>query len=344
MYHINQILPLEFHKEIEYAKATCIKVIKKQTSVMLKIIKSEALINYSKVFIKNDGKYREHNIDFIKGVKSLDNNYNLVIAYVNDDVEYKCSISETEFDLKLKEISSLIKENLVKQKIEEYDIIEYDIPITYPYSNKQIESIKDKWPVYFNLNKLSLSVADHSTKDILLVNELIKEHFSGNIDNKAFIYNPITKVSITLNKDWICGRKNNKNPLNHATMEIIDYFSELITSKIGNIKPNIKEEEVDNNNFLKLKEGNDITDKSSEVETVNLSDQYYLKNWYIFLIKEPCVMCTFALIHSRIDRIYFIEENLMHGGLLNKVKMIDYHDKINHSYKAFKLIKNSNYV
>ena len=39
-------------------------------------------------------------------------------------------------------------------------------------------------------------------------------------------------------------------------------------------------------------------------------DQYFLKDFYLFIKNEPCFMCTMALTHSRVNRLYFIDSNI----------------------------------
>mmetsp|Transcript_921 Transcript_921/g.1428 ORF Transcript_921/g.1428 Transcript_921/m.1428 type:complete len:243 (-) Transcript_921:265-993(-) len=38
-------------------------------------------------------------------------------------------------------------------------------------------------------------------------------------------------------------------------------------------------------------------------------DQYYCNGLWAMFMKEPCVMCGMALVHSRVERLYFVEKN-----------------------------------
>jgi len=70
--------------------------------------------------------------------------------------------------------------------------------------------------------------------------------------------------------------------------------------------------------------------KSTDSKTHNL------KGLYIFTKKEPCIMCAMALIHARVDRLYFCDEREKDGGII-KHELYSKSPPLNHKYLAFKV-------
>ena len=52
---------------------------------------------------------------------------------------------------------------------------------------------------------------------------------------------------------------------------------------------------------INVKNNNNLDDKKEE--------QYFMKDLYVFSSIEPCFMCSMALIHSRVNRLYFFNQN-----------------------------------
>ena len=56
-----------------------------------------------------------------------------------------------------------------------------------------------------------------------------------------------------------------------------------------------------------------------------------MKDLNLIIENEPCLMCAMALVHSRIKRVYFINENLIDGAFNKEVGVEIYNLKsLNH--------------
>ena len=77
----------------------------------------------------------------------------------------------------------------------------------------------------------------------------------------------------------------------------------------------------------------DINDRASE------SEQYYCTGLYLFAYREPCFMCSMALVHSRIARVYYLEPNKNEGGLggCDEQVKINYLENLNHHFTTFRV-------
>jgi tRNA(Arg) A34 adenosine deaminase TadA len=68
----------------------------------------------------------------------------------------------------------------------------------------------------------------------------------------------------------------------------------------------------------------------------NLLDLTYHSGFYAFIDKEPCVMCSMALLHSRIDTVFYSKPNKKNGGLGSLFK-IHCTKSLNHHFKVFRV-------
>ena len=72
---------------------------------------------------------------------------------------------------------------------------------------------------------------------------------------------------------------------------------------------------------------------NKEEENENIH-QYYCEGLYLFTNEEPCMMCSMALVHNRISRLYFSDINEKEGALVSKYSLDNYN--LNHHYLIFK--------
>lgn len=56
----------------------------------------------------------------------------------------------------------------------------------------------------------------------------------------------------------------------------------------------------------------------------------------VYCYFEPCVMCSMAMVHSRVGRLFFVTSNQKYGGIMSQVQ-IHSCPVINHRFRAFKL-------
>jgi len=62
---------------------------------------------------------------------------------------------------------------------------------------------------------------------------------------------------------------------------------------------------------------------------------YLCTGCYFFTTQEPCIMCSMALVHSRIGAIFFHSPNPQHGGIGSRFK-VHCHKALNHHFMAYK--------
>lgn len=175
----------------------------------------------------------------------------------------------------------------------------------YPaYTKEQFDRQSLLWPTVFHLNQ-------KVPKDLELEDaQRAKDFF---INNFEFI-NCNNNCAIVTDDNFEIKVKSfslPQHPLGHACLNAIDSISKL---------------ERRNNSTS-------ITKHSS-----SSTKDYLCTGNSLFIWREPCVMCSMALVHSRIKRVFFYEANPECGGLMSQVK-IGYLKQLNHHFISYQLRK-----
>jgi hypothetical protein len=71
----------------------------------------------------------------------------------------------------------------------------------------------------------------------------------------------------------------------------------------------------------------------SAIDKFDVKDNYYCSNMWVITTQEPCIMCGMALVHSRIDRLYFKERH--HRGAFTFYKL--HLKKLNYMYRIVRV-------
>eukprot|EP00798_Chlamydomonas_sp_ICE-L_P021241 gene21241-28157_t len=82
-----------------------------------------------------------------------------------------------------------------------------------------------------------------------------------------------------------------------------------------------------------ISQGADIATPSSSSQPEPRGRPYMCTGYDCFVIREPCVMCAMALVHSRIGRVIYCRPDPSHGALGGSFKLHSQRS-LNHHYKA----------
>lgn len=115
--------------------------------------------------------------------------------------------------------------------------------------------------------------------------------------------------------------KRHNNPLLHSSMIAIDAVAR---SQGGGALP--------------LQCHMNCDDDASNINQINeiTKEDYICTGYNIFLTDEPCIMCSMALLHSRIHRIFYIKPNTLKGGVNSTLK-IHTLPGVNHRFEVFQI-------
>jgi tRNA-specific adenosine deaminase 3 len=226
-------------------------------------------------------------------------------------------------------IEKLINKGIFNSGEIENKLERIKIPYIQPITNQQYITSKSLWHLSNLPTSTSQIIYTHSDMEKEEINK-ITSHLLKRKENEgvsSLLYDPVNKLVIEVAEED--DKDSNTNPIGHSIMKLIQNYSKKLVNT-----NDIEEILISNKKLLGEKNVDAPYDEYLNHNMIN-NNQYYCENFYVFTIKEPCFMCAMALVHSRIDRIYFISENTYDGALVSKLKINNYN--LNHSYLIFRL-------
>lgn len=204
-----------------------------------------------------------------------------------------------------------------------------------PITQEQYTKCRSMWPLSFlstSISRISYSHTNEEKEEIVKIIRHLEELNRTNKKISSLVYDPKVKSIVCLGND-----ERDVNPISHPIMNLIHNFSIMHISQSNPDRDRTSKE-------LTLGEKNELppydeflaSKVSGKTNPYPISsDQYYCENFYVFSIKEPCIMCSMALVHSRIARLYFTQPTV-NGGVISRIQIGNYN--LNHSYLTFQLI------
>lgn len=139
---------------------------------------------------------------------------------------------------------------------------------------------------------------------------------------------------------------NDTHPVQHSTMIAIDNVAKTqkggawgVTNQNENGNCILSGIDKDLMKHLKYKFeakfGARLYKSKDELSEDSRSEGPYLCTGYdAYVIREPCIMCSMALVHARIKRVFFCFDNLLRGGLKSRTKLHTI-PSLNHHFEVF---------
>ncbi|XP_061444159.1 probable inactive tRNA-specific adenosine deaminase-like protein 3 [Rhineura floridana] len=202
------------------------------------------------------------------------------------------------------------------------------VPAFPPLTRPQYEEAALCWPVSFHENKRitqamtgclftpSEKAAMQSYME-MAIQVAQQGAMQGMKPVGAVVVDPAAERVLAVGHDC----RDGFNPLLHAAMVCID----LVAHSQGGGACSYKDYPACT--FLPL-------DSSSGCSSFNNGLPYICTGYDMYLTREPCVMCAMALVHSRIERVFYGVPSA-HGALGTKHHIHSRKD-LNHRYEAFR--------
>lgn len=202
------------------------------------------------------------------------------------------------------------------------------------HPNKYLEKLTgDEFfsPCELRIHRTYMKIAFEVAKWYTINNKMNSNLFN-NI-NTTIVVDPKLQSIVALSFD-----NRQEHPMQHSAMLAIDnvaktqnggaWTSNQDKEYIGipeEIVPYLKE------NFPSVKFYHKDLDTKNGTEK---DGPYLCTGYYVYMLREPCVMCSMALVHARALRVFFCIDNPERGALKSNVKLQTI-SSLNHHFEVF---------
>ncbi|CAG8558714.1 14193_t:CDS:10 [Rhizophagus irregularis] len=310
-YIMDQTLPFKYVSSDEEIDVYVSDVKPEETGPIIKFIK----------------KYcpREGILDHVKRIKKTSHDKGFTLTVLICSVE---SITFTDLIALIKNhnLNSILKPRI--QQVCKYPAI----------TRTQFDEWRKLWPINFIEDpkrelKFTLKEIENIEQYMERAIKLsIQAKLKGEIPIGCIMIDPKNNVILSESFDT---RNSTKHPLSHAILNCINNVASL--EKSNYLEKSNKIEIIQKQKKQPVDVVININSESFSYQQNNNESKttYLCKGFDIFITHEPCIMCSMALVHSRIGRVFYGHSNKVSGGLGSCYK-IHTHNSLNHHFKVFK--------
>jgi len=211
-----------------------------------------------------------------------------------------------------------ISQSLRDEGFEGCKVIKVKAPPRPPATRRQFEDGRNYWPIHFFENKELESLLSRSRPDVWG-----SEEAAGHASRMA--------AALKVGAEGTCGavaidpKDNGRviaracddpcHPIKHACMVLIDNVARCQGG--GSWGAPFEE------------------DTPTSSNSKDAAAAYLLTGCDVYVSDEPCIMCSMALVHSRVRRVFFNRPS--HQGACKSLLKMNTISELNHSYQVFQM-------
>jgi len=221
---------------------------------------------------------------------------------------------------------------LANENIPKYlkDIRISKVPAFCPLTRKQFEQSREYWPCTFHENKQikelveGRNMTNEKRKQIAKYFAILNKYENSTDCCFCLVVNPKTESILAIAPD--CSHQG--DPLQHSIMVAIDMVAWLQGGGVYKNLQYIKSEDIEGAISVSK------TSTSKTPDNLQNMDGYLCTDFEVYSNAEPCVMCSMALLHSRVSKVFFSTKNSQSGGLTS-VFRLHTEEGLNHHFEAY---------
>lgn len=227
-----------------------------------------------------------------------------------------------ELFLKFKGVTDLIVSELI------LDLRKENVPEFGPKLRWQFNESNKIWPCKFHPNQIIEKLYENKNFNENEINFHLKImeiclFISKELNKKiGIVTNPETNKLIAVGSD----ESDKKNPIQHCSIITID---KVAVTQNGGIWTHDNLNQLITDNFIDV----EFEKFECSERTDDKAGPYLLTGFDVYLTDEPCVMCSMALIHSRVKRVFYNKKSKF--GALGSLTKLHTVKELNHHYEVF---------
>jgi len=238
-------------------------------------------------------------------------------------------------------------EELLKAQGHALIISPITVPLHGPRTAEQFKCWSQMWPLVFRKSPPPpLDITEHSVHEALV----------SVLEDALRLGGPSVPACIITYKGAIIGQaidKRHCHPLKHAVINAIEDVSNNVLKSRHNLSKHAGNKSLKRSGaylncdstgaYLNNCDSTGSNHSTLPIESNLTSDSAFPTDLYLctgciaFVTHEPCVMCSMALLHSRISCVVYSKKNTEFGGLGSQAKLHTM-DKLNHTFQVMRTV------